>query len=134
MKAFGRFINVAEQEIAAGGPVLFNNITAPAHVFEYRPNGVILIKKPGTYMIYTNFNIIAEAVGTTVINMEENSLEVPGAQGAFLAGAIGDTGSVSFNAIATVLPSPLGAYAEISFVSDVASSVDNANVIIEKVV
>ena len=135
-KTIARFTTDTSTAVAASANsnITFTNATISTNAIEYNSiTGQIYIKCPGVYMIYANFTPVATVVGKVNVVMQENGNVVPGATATTTLAAIGDAGSLSFNAVTSVVKTNTAGYATITFVNTIATSYTVANVIIEKV-
>lgn len=135
-KTIARFTTDTSTAVAASANsnITFTNATISTNAIEYNSiTGQIYIKCPGVYMIYANFTPVATVVGKVNVVMQENGNVVPGATATTTLAAVGDAGSLSFNAVTSVVKTNTAGYATITFVNTIATSYTVANVIIEKV-
>ena len=123
--------NTTVQAVLAGNNITFT--TVKDNLIVPYANGIIYLKSPGIYKISANFTAIATAIGATEIALMEGNTTVSGARSIGTAAAVGDAVPLAFNTLLNVFPGQSGSYAAISFQAVNSTSIEVANVLIEKV-
>lgn len=131
-KTVARLVNTTPTAVAVGANITFNNNTISTNAIQYS-NGQIFIKRPGLYKISANFTATSAAVGTAVVNMQENGANMPGASASETVAAAGLV-NLAFTTITCVKPDCCSDdFATITFNNVNAMTYNVANVIIEKI-
>lgn len=134
MKILSRFIASEEQNVVANSPILFSNSTSTSNCVALTADGRILLKTPGTYLVYTNFDVSTTTTGNITVSLLENGIVSPGATGTATIDTADNIVNIGFNAITSVKTNgTTGEYATLTFTTNSDATITNANVIIEKV-
>lgn len=134
MKILSRFIASEEQNVVANSPILFSSSTSTSNCVALTADGRILLKTPGTYLVYTNFDVSTTTTGNITVSLLESGIVSPGATGTTTIDTADNIVNIGFNAITSIKAnSTTGEYATLTFTTNSDATVTNANVIIEKV-
>jgi len=121
--------NATPVAVAAGGNILLPDMTSNSGAFAYDGNGGIQIKRPGTYIIIADFNLVAASANGIEVTMYENGIAVPTAVAGSVPAAIGDVVNLSINGACTVIVALTGT-ATITFRPDIATTIENGSVLV----
>lgn len=126
------------QAVAVNAPVLFNvNGVQTGCTATHAPGTAsVNINKPGIYMVHFNADVAA-AAGAVDIQLFNNGVAVPGAEGSYYSGAVTEFGNIAFEALIRVCPdccrNSCEALATLTFVNTgVAATIENAAVVVTK--
>jgi hypothetical protein len=99
--------NATTQNVAVGAPYVFNTnrIVTGCTVGHTPGASTFTLTKPGYYYVTFNTTFTTATAGNVVIELQNNGIAVPGANGAETITTAGDTKSISFATIMKVAPS-----------------------------
>jgi hypothetical protein len=129
--------NATTQNVAVGAPYVFNTnrIVTGCTVGHTPGTSTFTLTKPGYYYVTFNTTFTTATAGDVVIELQNNGIAVPGANGAETVTTAGDTKSISFATIIKVAPScaMVSNIASLAFVvTGIALDATTANVNITK--
>lgn len=129
--------NATTQNVAVGAPYVFNTnrIVTGCTVGHTPGTSTFILTKPGYYYVTFNTTFTTATAGDVVIELQNNGIAVPGANGAETITTAGDTKSISFATIIKVAPScaMVSNIASLAFVvTGIALDATTANVNITK--
>lgn len=99
--------NSTTQTVESGAAYVFdtNRIVTGCTVGHSAGTSTFTLTKPGYYYVTFNTTFTTEAAGEATVELRNDGVAVPGANGSETITTVGDVSSISFAAIIKVLPS-----------------------------
>lgn len=128
-------VNTANQTLIAGGNLVFTQVVAEGNCIGFATGtGTFTLPCKGVYAVYVSADVVPSATGPVIVSIVNNGTVVPGSIATNQMTEAENT-HVALQGVIPVLKSCecVNNTAQVQVIISAAATVDNANIIIEKI-